>query len=175
MFDSRTRYFRPRFCPACGEQLTKQEDYSACPKCHRRHYQNAKPCVGALVVREGLLLLARRRNDPFAGWWDIPGGFVHVYEHPEQAVRREILEETGLHVEPKKLVGVYVDDYQFGDDIHATLSLFYECVILDGIMRAGDDAIDLNWFPVESLPANIAFESARKMLVDWRRERPTRR
>ena len=163
-----SQFFRPRFCPACGERLDKKEDHMACPACRRRHYQNAKPCVGGLVLRDGRLMLVKRGRDPFVGWWDVPGGFLNVHEHPENAVRRELLEETGLIVEPGKLIGIYLDTYQFGEDTHATLNLFYECAVVGGVERFGDDAIELKWFALDALPTSIAFASARKMLVDWR-------
>ena len=57
------------------------------------------PCVGALVHDdEGRLLLVRRRNEPGAGRWSVPGGRVEPGETDADAVRREVLEETGLHV-----------------------------------------------------------------------------
>ena len=57
------------------------------------------PCVGALVHDdEGRLLVVRRRNEPGAGRWSVPGGRVEPGESDLTAVRREVLEETGLHV-----------------------------------------------------------------------------
>jgi ADP-ribose pyrophosphatase YjhB (NUDIX family) len=64
------------------------------------------PCVGA-VVRDaaGRLLLIRRGHDPHAGCWSLPGGRVELGETLEQAVCREVLEETGLRVRPGEVVG----------------------------------------------------------------------
>ncbi|MGY1804760.1 NUDIX domain-containing protein [Blastococcus sp. SYSU D00922] len=63
-------------------------------------------CVGAVVVDDaGRLLLIRRGHDPHAGLWSLPGGRVEDGETLEQAVRREVLEETGLAVEVGELVG----------------------------------------------------------------------
>jgi len=64
------------------------------------------PCVGAVVQdAAGRLLLIRRRNDPHAGFWSLPGGRVEGDETLEQAVRREVLEETGLLVRAGAVVG----------------------------------------------------------------------
>ena len=63
-------------------------------------------CVGAVVQdAAGRLLLIRRGHDPHAGLWSLPGGRVEHGETPEQAVRREVLEETGLLVRPGAVVG----------------------------------------------------------------------
>ena len=67
-----------------------------------RHVVYANPIPGsqALVERDGRVLLGRRAHDPAAGLWDLPGGFVDEYEHPLDALRRELREETGLEIEP---------------------------------------------------------------------------
>jgi ADP-ribose pyrophosphatase YjhB (NUDIX family) len=63
-------------------------------------------CVGGVVLDPaGRLLLIRRGHDPHAGLWSLPGGRVERGETPEQAVRREVLEETGLSVHPGAVVG----------------------------------------------------------------------
>jgi 8-oxo-dGTP diphosphatase len=63
-------------------------------------------CVGAVVQdAAGRLLLIRRGHDPHVGLWSLPGGRVEDGETPEQAVRREVLEETGLLVRPGAVVG----------------------------------------------------------------------
>ena len=177
MFESKNapvspEYFRPRFCPVCGEKLEAAVDHMVCPACRRHHYQNPKPSVGAMIVRDGMLLLVKRGREPFKGWWDIPGGFLNVDEHPEDAIRREVLEETGLRVEPRRLIGLYMDSYQYGEDTHSILNIFYECIAIQGEMRAADDAIDFDWFDLKQLPSNIAFVSARKALMDWQSGKP---
>ena len=64
------------------------------------------PCVGAVVHdAEGRLLLIQRGHDPHRGLWSLPGGRIEPAESPEQAVVREVSEETGLDVLPRRPVG----------------------------------------------------------------------
>jgi ADP-ribose pyrophosphatase YjhB (NUDIX family) len=64
------------------------------------------PCVGAVVHdAAGRLLLVRRGHDPHRGSWSLPGGRIETGESPEQAVVREVREETGLDVLPERAVG----------------------------------------------------------------------
>jgi 8-oxo-dGTP diphosphatase len=114
----------------------------------------AEVCVGAVVVSAGHLLLVRRGRPPGAGAWSVPGGRVETGETLSAAVRREVLEETGVDVEPGPLVG-------WAERINAD----YHFVILDFAatprlgelpsLTAGDDASDARWVPlpdVRSLP-----------------------
>ncbi len=61
----------------------------------------------ALVLYGDGIVLIRRENPPYQGFYALPGGFVEVGETVEEAVRREAREETGLDIVPIKLVGVY--------------------------------------------------------------------
>ena len=74
-------------CATCGAFLPREPPV-ACPACGAQHWRNAKPCAGALVMRDGRLLLVRRSMDPWLGWWDIPGGFCEEDEHPILAAAR---------------------------------------------------------------------------------------
>ena len=132
---------------------------------------NSKPCAGALVVRDGRVMLVRRAFEPFAGWWDVPGGFMDAGEHPIDAVKRELKEETGLEIEPTRLVGVYMDMYGDGPDADDTMNLYYECEVVGGELRPGDDALEIGWFGPDDLPADVAFANGRAVLDDWRRGR----
>jgi 8-oxo-dGTP diphosphatase len=101
-------------------------------------------CVGGIVHDElGRLLLIRRANEPGRGLWSVPGGRVEPGETDEDAVRREMREETGLDVTPGTLVGsVRRGPY----DIHD-----YACSITGGTLRAGDDADEARWIDAGTL------------------------
>ncbi|HZQ97346.1 MAG TPA: NUDIX hydrolase [Chloroflexota bacterium] len=156
----------PAYCQTCGAPVVAEGDRYRCTRCARRHYVNSKPCAGALVVRDGRVLLVKRAFEPFKGWWDVPGGFLNAGEHPEEGVRRELREETGLEVEPRRLVGIYMDTY--GDDGDPTLNIYYECAVVGGEPRPADDALEIGWFAPDALPEQVAFANAHALLRDWR-------
>ena len=163
------------YCLACGTPLVKQVvDHlprRVCPACGRIHWRNAKPCAGALVVRNGKVLLVRRAVEPFLGYWDIPGGFCEADEHPAETAIREVREETGLEIELTGLLGLWLDEYAAvgptegeGD---ATLTIYYLARPLSRSLRAGDDADGLAWFAPRALPRRIAFVNGRQALTAW--------
>lgn len=160
--------FRPRFCAACGAPVVDEGGRFRCERCGRRSYLNSKAAAGGLVVRDGRVLLVRRKFEPFKDWWDIPGGFLETGEHPNDAVVREVREETGLEVRPTELVGIYMDKYGDGPDADDTMNLYYVAEIVGGAEQPGDDAVELGWFRPDALPENVAFETGRAVLADWR-------
>jgi ADP-ribose pyrophosphatase YjhB (NUDIX family) len=96
-------------------------------------------CAGAVVRdADGRLLLIRRRHDPSAGLWSIPGGRVEPGELPEQAAAREVLEETGLAVSVGALLGTVVLAGRY-------LVHDFAATVVGGTLRAGDDATDARW------------------------------
>jgi ADP-ribose pyrophosphatase YjhB (NUDIX family) len=155
------------FCPKCGNPLSSRliDDHQrlVCTGCTFIFYQNSKPCVGALILDEGKLLLIKRAGEPFRGYWDIPGGFLEAGEHPETGILREILEETGLQIQLGKLLGIFMDVYETTGD--PTLNIFYTATVSGGEARAGSDASGLQWFDLKALPQQIAFKSAHEVLA----------
>ncbi len=161
-----------RFCVRCGAKLVRRTIENrlrpVCPKCGHIAFRNAKPAVGVLIERRGLLLLVRRARAPFKGYWDIPGGFLEEDEDAHTGARREAREETGLRVGIDGLIGVYHD--KNGDD--HTLNLYYTAHVAGGREKAGDDADDLRWFEIGEIPKRIAFPGhTRAVMRDWRKER----
>ncbi len=91
-------------------------------------------------------------------------------EHPEATAVREALEETGLRVRLKGLFGVYAGR---DDPRTRAVLILYRARIMGGRLRAGDDASDVGFFPLDRLPKPIAFRAHREALRDLRR--PSRR
>lgn len=153
-----------RFCPYCAERYGDCGQAQTCRSCGRTVWHNSAPCAAAMVLREGRLLLVRRRIQPFCGWWDIPGGFLDPGEHPVDGAAREVLEETGLRVAIGGAVGTYVDEY--GDGGKYTLTTYYMAEVVGGEPRAGDDADAIEWFGLDALPEKIAFAHSRQAIAD---------
>ena len=159
------------YCPDCGSRLEPPDGpvervlCQRCPTCGAEHFRNAKPCAGAIVVRNGRVLLGRRAVEPSRGSWDIPGGFVDPWELPDQAAAREVCEETGLEVRLVRLLSIVIDTYQ---DRHYTLNLYYLAEPVGGAEHPADDLTELRWFGSDELPADLAFPHCAEVLEAWR-------
>jgi mutator protein MutT len=100
--------------------------------------------IGAVVVDDGKVLLVRRRFEPLAGHWSLPGGAVELGEMLETCVVREIREETGLDVEVGPVIEVF-DRITYDEarriQYHYVL-VDYLCWMVGGELRPGSDADD---------------------------------
>jgi 8-oxo-dGTP diphosphatase len=163
-----------RSCPRCAEPLTAAAGRVDCTACGFVAYANSAPTASALCVDDdGRLLLVRRAVEPFRGRWDIPGGFLEEHEHPEDALRRELAEETGLEVEPLAFFGVWTDWYgEEGPGVQSTLNLYWTARVVSGVPRPADDVDELQWFAPDHLPApaELAFTNTVSVLEAWRDE-----
>lgn len=156
-----------KYCPYCAVGYPSFKSYKLkCKNCGEILYRNSSPCCGAIVEdTQGRVLLVKRRGQPYKGWWDVPGGFLKPGEHPEDAVRRELLEETGLRIKPVKILGIFMDRYGSGGEF--TLNIHYLAKIVGGSLKVGSDAVDFSWFGKNSLPKKIAFKNGREALDLW--------
>jgi 8-oxo-dGTP diphosphatase len=164
-----------RYCPRCRAELLTRAGEAECPACGSVYYANPAPTASALVVDDaGRLLLARRAREPYLGLWDIPGGFLDEAEHPLEALRRELREETGLEVEPLDFFGAWMDVYGEGPGAQATLNLFWTARAGGGEPVPADDVDELAWFPPDELPprGQIAFNQIASVLEAWRDQQP---
>ena len=154
------------FCPKCAARLEPRDHHGrmlpTCPSCSFTFYNNAAPCTGVFVVKDRSVLLVKRAVEPFKDWWDVPGGFLESGEHPVEGAKRELIEETGLVIEPTEMLGFWPDVY--GPEEEPTLNIGYLAEIVGGEMRAGDDASELAWFPLDALPEQLAFRWEREAL-----------
>lgn len=109
----------------------------------------------AVFNEQGEILLQRRADN---GFWSMPGGGVDPGESVEQAIIREVWEETGLHVRVVRLVGVYSDPHNYmvvqypdGTIVHG-VSLCFVCTRLSGTLHISHESTDIGYFPVHALP-----------------------
>ena len=113
----------------------------------RRYPEHPLLGVGALIFDAGRILLAQRGKAPLMGQWSLPGGLVETGESLENAVRREVLEETGLEVKPLGVLEIFERIMRSADgaaEYHYVL-LDYICRVTGGMLSAGDDACRVQW------------------------------
>lgn len=104
-------------------------------------------CVGAVVVRGDEILLVRRGHGPAGGRWSIPGGRIEWGETTAEAVVREVAEETGLTV----VCGGFVGWFEVIEPDGHRVILDFEATVIGGELRAGDDAAEATWVPLDKL------------------------
>jgi 8-oxo-dGTP diphosphatase len=136
--------------------------------------------VGGVIIRDGRTLLIRRGSEPLKGEWSIPGGMLEVGETLKEGVTRELLEETGLHVQVVELIEVFERIFRKGDEgtgpsptmgapagavgaridgdggtqnrpLYHFVILDYLCDVVSGEQRAGGDVTDLAFATEEEL------------------------
>ena len=129
--------------------------YSVCDFMAREYPDRPIVGVGAVIVRDGKALIVKRAHEPRKGEWSLPGGQLDLGESLEDAVRREVREETGLDVE----LGPIIETF---DRVHrdADGRVRYHFVIIDyvcwsdgGEAVAGSDAEDVAWVSAEGIDA----------------------
>lgn len=120
--------------------------------------------VGAIAIRDGMLLLVQRGHAPDAGKWSIPGGRVEPGETDADAVAREMAEETGLAVRVGRLAGEVVRP-GVGDTVYRIHDYLVE--VVGGTEKPGDDATDLAWVPFADLGARELTGGLLETLTEW--------
>jgi len=134
----------------------------------RREYpDNPIASVGALIFSGENVLLVMRRNEPSKDLWGLPGGVVELGERVEDAIVREVEEETGILVKPLRLFTV-LDNIRRDDDgriqFHYILFEFL-CAVVEGELRASTDASDVRWIPVADLDSYEMSRLAKELIT----------
>ena len=125
---------------------------------NNNEYKSPSLAVDAVIPEGNGLVLIKRRFEPFKGKWAFPGGFVDYGERVEDAVRREAKEETGLDIEPVKIIGVYSEPGR--DSRKHVVCISYLVKRVGGGMKASDETSDVRL--IEKISENkLAFDHAR--------------
>ena len=102
--------------------------------------------VGAVVVNQGRVLLVQRGTEPMKGQWSLPGGLIELGEPLSDAVAREVLEETGLVVEPLELVELLDRIHREDERVRYHYVIAdYLCRVVGGALFAASDADAVQW------------------------------
>ena len=129
------------------------------------NYKSPALTVDAIIEEKESILMIRRKSNTFNGYFALPGGFVEYGESAEEAVRREVLEELNLHIEPLHILGVYSESDR--DPRGHVVSTIFICTF-KGTPMAGDDAQSYEWLLLNDIEKNkIAFDH-KKILKDYK-------
>ncbi|PKB62623.1 MAG: hypothetical protein BZY67_04070 [SAR202 cluster bacterium Io17-Chloro-G1] len=157
-----------KYCHRCGQSLQTEEVNGTrrptCPACGMVVYFDPKLAAVVLVSDSDNLLFVRRAIEPMLGRWSFPSGYVDRGEAVEHAAVREVREETNLDVETTGLLGVYSSN---GSPVALVA---YAARVTGGVLRAGDEAQDARFFPVDALP-ELPFPHDDQILKDWREKK----
>lgn len=125
--------------------------------------------VGAVIFENGRVLLVKRGHAPMQGEWSLPGGALEVGETLHEGIKREVLEETGLIVEPVAMIEVFDRIVRDGADriqFHYVL-VDYLCRVTGGLAASASDAADLHWAALDQLNAIAPF-TREVILKAWK-------
>jgi ADP-ribose pyrophosphatase YjhB (NUDIX family) len=152
-------------CEACGAPAPEVDGVPTCPE-HGRRWRMVRnaPCAAAIIADDaGRVLLSRRAREPYAGMWEVPGGFVELGEHPAEAARREAREELGLDIVLTGLVGVYVERSRRGGFLEITT---YTATTGGTPVPDPAEVTEWRWFGPGEIPDVMAADHRRR-LADW--------
>lgn len=161
-----------KYCPKCGVVGFRENNFKSkiCDSCGFVYYFNASASTAAFIVNpENQLLVARRAKEPAKGTLDLPGGFVDLHETAEEAIIREIKEETGLSVFGPRYLFSLPNIYVYSElEIH-TVDLFYEIRVDANIsFRPDDDVSELFFISREEIkPELFGLKSIQKGVEIW--------
>jgi len=156
-----------KFCVYCGGPVAKKKEDSVwrdfCSECRSFFYDNPLPVVSAIVDVSREILLVKRDRAPFQGRWCLPTGFAEAGENIEEAVLRELGEETGIRGRISRLLDVDSYKSRFYGDL---LFLTFVVEKTAGKVAAGDDSAQAKFFPIDRIPP-LAFRSNRRAVTAY--------
>jgi len=140
--------------------ISKEYRNKPCPTCGA--FTNRGSAIDAIIVRNNKMLLIKRGAEIFTGYWALIGGYLNWDESLEDCVKREVNEEVGMVVKKLVLLGVYSNPAR--SPVQSVTSVYV--VDAYGEPKAGDDAADFMWCPLDKLPDDMAFDH-KKIITDY--------
>jgi len=157
------------YCPRCAAPLADDFVFGRVRRCCRYcgfiQFQDPKVAVAGLISDGGRVLLVRRAVAPRIGLWALPAGYMDADELPDEAVVREVGEETGVAIE---VLGLHSIAALAGWNERRGILLIYRGRPISGALAAHDDVSDARWFSPAEIPWDeLAFESTAQVLRGW--------
>lgn len=123
----------------------------------------------AILEKNNKLILVKRKWPPAKGQWALPGGIIQLNETAENAIKREVKEETGYDCQPEKLVGVFDDPER--DPRGRAISICFKCKAKQKTTNETNETTAVKAFEQDSLP-ELAFDH-KKMIEKWKNSKNT--
>jgi len=126
-------------------------------------YKNPKATTGAIIEKDGKLLLIKRTIEPFKDHWCMPGGHIELGERPSETIKREVMEEVGLDFEPKF--------YHYFNEIFPEFDWYAVALFFtgsfEGEVKMGEETSEYQWAtPEEALKLELSFVN-REVIESW--------
>jgi NAD+ diphosphatase len=156
------------YCPHCAARALAPlgQKAACCTACGFRYFHNPAAAVVGLIERNSDILFIQRAQEPGRGLLGLPGGFVDYGETLEQALGREIQEETGLTARHLEYFGSTFNEYLYGEITYLSTDAYYVCSVdHECSLRCGDEVAAASWRSPESVQSEgLAFPGVARML-----------
>lgn len=160
-------------CPKCGSALANRQEGErerpVCPSCGYIHFGDFSIGVGGVVIRDGKALLIRRGQEPYKGWWQIPGGYAERDELIDQAVEREVYEESGVRARARRVLGIRNMMGETSTNVYVVFAL----EPIDGEARQdGGESTDAGFFSLAEMETMEQVQNLSKWAIGAALARP---
>lgn len=144
-----------RYCSGCGAPLAHEVPAGddrlrgVCRACGRIHYENPRVQVSVVPIRDDRILWMRRADEPRAGFWALPSGFMELGETLQEAAAREAREEVGIELEKSALTLYTVGAIDWISEVYV---VFRAQLPSEAIITPGPEALEVALFAEDELP-----------------------
>ncbi len=135
--------------------------------CELCNFKNPKGTATAIIIRDNKLLLLKRGEEPFRGMWDLPGGYMHEGEVPDETVRREVEEELGVEPREVTFMRMYPGTGYWEDKQYPILSNFYLVDIGDHEVSLNEENSEYSWTPLWELDPEVVAWDSNQYKIQW--------
>lgn len=155
----------PRYCHRCASEMEQRERHGrlrpVCANCGYTYFADPKIAAVVVVEVDGRVLLHRRAIDPARGKWTLPGGYVDRGEAIEDAARREVFEEAGVHVDDLQPLGL------FSESGETVVLAAFRAIANGQTPQHSRESLEIRAFAPDDLPP-LAFHRDHRIIDAWR-------